>query len=49
MMRRSIIRVGGRFTSHRMVQDYVEKSYMPAHRAGASARRRSAVAGGRLG
>jgi starch phosphorylase len=49
MMRRSIIRVGGRFTSHRMVQDYVEKAYLPAHRAGAVARRRSAVAGGRLG
>ncbi|MDX6554619.1 MAG: glycogen phosphorylase [Miltoncostaeaceae bacterium] len=49
MMRRSIIRVGGQFTSHRMVQDYVEKTYLPAHRAGAVARRRSAVTAGRLG
>jgi starch phosphorylase len=48
MMRRSIIRVGGMFTSHRMVQDYAEKAYLPAHRAGAVARRRSVAAGGRL-
>ena len=51
MMRSSIARVGGMFTSHRMVQDYVERSYLPAHRAGAAGRRRAALtsAGARLG
>ena len=49
MMRRSIAVVGGMFTSHRMVQDYVERAYLPAHRAAAAGRRRSAVVGGRLG
>ncbi len=50
MMRSSIARVGGMFSSHRMVQDYVERSYLPAHRAGAAGRRRAAVtsAGARL-
>jgi starch phosphorylase len=49
LMRRSIAVVGGMFSSHRMVQDYVERSYLPAHRAGAAGRRRSAVVGGRIG
>lgn len=34
MMRRSIARIGARFSSHRMVLEYLERYYLPAHEAG---------------
>jgi len=34
MMKRSMSRIGARFNTHRMVQEYAERSYLPAHRAG---------------
>lgn len=32
MMKASIAEVGARFNSHRMVLEYVERLYLPAHR-----------------
>jgi starch phosphorylase len=34
MMKSSMARVGARFNTHRMVQEYAGRSYLPAHRAG---------------
>ena len=39
LMRASIARVGGRFTSARMVAEYVQRFYLPAHRGSALAAR----------
>jgi starch phosphorylase len=36
LMRRSIARVGARFSSHRMVLEYLERYYLPAHEASRS-------------
>lgn len=38
MMKNSIRKLGSYFTTHRMVAEYAEKFYLPAHRAGASLR-----------
>ena len=34
MMKASIRKLGAYFNTHRMVQEYTETSYLPAHRAG---------------
>jgi hypothetical protein len=34
MMRRSIARVGAEFSATRMVGEYTERMYVPAHRQG---------------
>jgi starch phosphorylase len=34
MMKSSMRKLGARFNTHRMVQEYAEYSYLPAHRAG---------------
>ena len=33
MMRASIARLGGRFGTNRMLREYVERLYLPAHRS----------------
>ena len=40
MMTASIRNAGGRFSTGRMVRDYAERAYLPAHRASVRARRR---------
>ena len=39
MMKQSIAQLGERFNTNRMVAEYAERLYLPAHRAGLEAAR----------